>query len=134
MIKKSSDITQQHIEALVGYQYILKEKGNIMKQTQKNHLPLIIIGVVLLSIELFASTGLAFEAGMDAFLGFFTGKFVFILSALAIIVSVGMFAFNHDAMGGVLKGFIGLLFVLGILGNILNLLNMFGLTNTGILI
>jgi hypothetical protein len=105
-----------------------------MKQFNQNHLLLIILGLLLLTPELFASTGLAFETGMDNFLNFFTGKFVFILSALAIIVSVGMFAFNHDAMGGVLKGFIGLLFVLGIMGNIINLLNMFGLTNTGILI
>ena len=105
-----------------------------MRQLNNNHLRLITLGLLLLSPELFASTGLAFEAGMDAFLGFFTGKFVFILSALAIIVSVGMFAFSHDAMGGVLKGFIGLLFVLGVMGNIINLLNMFGLTNTGMLI
>jgi len=105
-----------------------------MKKLNQNHLLLTLLGLLLLSPELFASTGLAFEAGMDAFLGFFTGKFVFILSALAIIVSVGMFAFNHDAMGGVLKGFIGLLFVLGIMGNIINLLNMFGLANTGMLI
>jgi len=105
-----------------------------MRQLNNNHLRLITLGLLLLSPELFASTGLAFEAGMDAFLGFFTGKFVFILSALAIIVSVGMFAFNHDAMGGVLKGFIGLLFVLGVMGNIINLLNMFGLTITGMLI
>jgi len=105
-----------------------------MKQFNLNYIPLILLGVLLLSPELSASTGLAFEGGMDAFLDFFTGKFVFILSALAIIVSVGMFAFNHDAMGGVLKGFIGLLFVLGVMGNIINLLNMFGLTNTGMLI
>ena len=105
-----------------------------MKKFNTNHLLLTLLGLLLLSPELFASTGLAFEAGMDAFLGFFTGKFVFILSALAVIVSVGMFAFKHDAMGGVMKGFIGLLFVLGIMGNIINLLNMFGLTNTGLLI
>lgn len=105
-----------------------------MKQLNQKNLLLITLGLLLLSPDLFASTGLAFETGMDNFLNFFTGKFVFILSALAVIVSVGMFAFNHDAMGGVLKGFIGLLFVLGIMGNILNLLNMFGLTNTGILI
>ena len=105
-----------------------------MKQLNQKNLLLIVLGLLLLSPDLFASTGLAFETGMDNFLNFFTGKFVFILSALAVIVSVGMFAFNHDAMGGVLKGFIGLLFVLGILGNILNLLNMFGLVNTGILI
>jgi len=74
-----------------------------MKQFNQNHLLLIILGLLLLTPELFASTGLAFETGMDNFLNFFTGKFVFILSALAIIVSVGMFAFNHDAMGGVLK-------------------------------
>lgn len=105
-----------------------------MKQFNQNNLLLIVLGLLLLSPDLFASTGLAFETGMDSFLNFFTGKFVFILSALAVIVSVGMFAFNHDAMGGVLKGFIGLLFVLGVMGNIINLLNMFGLTNTGILI
>jgi len=105
-----------------------------MKQLNQKNLLLIVLGLLLLSPDLFASTGLAFETGMDNFLNFFTGKFVFILSALAVIVSVGMFAFNHDAMGGVLKGFIGLLFVLGIMGNIINLLNMFGLTNTGILI
>ena len=105
-----------------------------MKQLNQKNLLLIVLGLLLLSPDLFASTGLAFETGMDNFLNFFTGKFVFILSALAVIVSVGMFAFNHDAMGGVLKGFIGLLFVLGIMGNIINLLNMFGLANTGILI
>lgn len=105
-----------------------------MKTLTKNPLLLTLLGLMLLSAELFASTGLAFETGMDAFLGFFTGKFAFILSALAVIVSVGMFAFNHDAMNGIMKSFMGLLFVLGIMGNIINLLNMFGLTNTGMLI
>lgn len=89
---------------------------------------------LLVGLSLSASTGLGFETGMDNFLAFFTGKFVFILSALAVIVSVGMFAFNGDGMSGVMKGFISLLFVLGIMGNIVNLLNMFGLTNTGMLI
>lgn len=94
----------------------------------------VLFAILFATVSISASTGLAFEGGMDAFLGFFTGKFVFILSALAVIVSVGMFAFNHDAMTGVMKGFIGLLFVLGVMGNIINLLNMFGLQNAGMLI
>lgn len=108
--------------------------STVTTKQKPNNLAFGLIALMLLTLGLSASTGLAFESGMDAFLGFFTGKFVFILSALAVIVSVGMFAFNHDAMGGVMKGFIGLLFVLGVMGNIINLLNMFGLTNTGMLI
>ena len=107
------------------------------RKEKRNELNLWFIGMLVFmiaSVGVNASTGLAFESGMDAFLGFFTGKFVFILSALAVIVSVGMFAFNHDAMTGVMKGFIGLLFVLGVMGNIINLLNLFGLQNTGLLI
>jgi len=121
------------------YFHTLKlKKGERMSENKgirgSNVFALGVLIFMIMSVGVSASTGLAFEAGMDAFLSFFTGKFVFILSALAVIVSVGMFAFNHDAMTGVMKGFIGLLFVLGVMGNIINLLNMFGLTNTGILI
>lgn len=108
--------------------------STVITKTKPNNLTLGLIALMLLTLVATASTGLEFESGMDSFLNFFTGKFVFILSALAVIVSVGMFAFNHDAMGGVLKGFIGLLFVLGVMGNIINLLKLFGLTNSGMLI